>query len=153
VLRLGIALPERFTGEVLALDVRGSFVGLGQTARIEHGPGTATLRHTAVMLDAVVRFMPRRRVQPFVSLGGGVLALDVAGDAADPYLNSSRRTLSGLVNVSGGLWLQPVRGFGLSLEGQLIEAWSKTVVRITNQDAAEVAAPLLLLSASLMVEF
>ncbi len=153
VLRLGVALPERLTGEVLAIDVRGGFVGLGQTARIEHGPGAATLRHTAVGLDAVVRFLPRRRVQPFVSLGGGVLALDVAGDAPDPYRNSSKRTLSGLVNASGGLWLQPLAGVGLSVEGQLMDAWSKTIVRIAGQDAAEVAAPLLLVSAGLMAEF
>jgi hypothetical protein len=111
------------------------------------------LRHTAVSLDAVVRFMPRRRVQPFVSLGGGMLALDVAGDAPAPLLNSSTRTLSGLVEASAGIWLQPLRGIGLALEGQLMNAWSKTIVRITNEEAAEVAAPLLLMSAGLMVEF
>jgi hypothetical protein len=153
VLRLGVALPERWTGEILALDVRAGFVGLGRTARIEHGPGAATLRHTAATLDAVVRFLPRRRVQPFVSLGGGLLALDVAGDARDPYRNESARTLSGLLNASGGIWLQPVSGVGLALEGQLLDAWSKTVVRIAGRDAAEVAAPLLLLSGGLMAEF
>jgi hypothetical protein len=153
VLRLGVALPERWTGEILAIDLRGGFVGLGSAARIEHGLGAATLRHTAVSLDVVVRFLPRRRVQPFVSLGGGMLALDVAGDAPDPFLNSSTRTLSGLVEASGGIWLQPIRGIGLVLEGQLMNAWSKTVVRISNQEAAEVAAPLLLVSAGLMVEF
>jgi hypothetical protein len=153
VLRLGVALPERWTGDVLAIDVRGGFVGLGGASRVEHGPGAATVRHTAVSLDAVMRFLPKRRVQPFVSLGGGALVLDVAGDAPDPLRNSSARTVSGLVNVSGGLWLQPIRGFGLVLEGQLLDAWSKTVVRIVGEDAAEVAAPLLLLSAGLMAEF
>lgn len=153
VLRLGIALPERWTGEVLAIDLRGGFVGLGQPARVTHGPGAAKLRHTTIGIDAVMRFMPARQVQPFVSLGAGMLALDVAGDAPDPYRNESERTLSGLVNVSAGLWLQPVAGFGLVLEGQLMNAWSKTVVRIAGEDAAEVAAPLLLLSAGLMVEF
>jgi hypothetical protein len=153
VLRLGVALPEHWTGDVLALDVRGGFIGLGRAARIEHGAGSASLRHTAVGLDAVVRFLPKRRVQPFVSLGGGFLAVDVAGTAHEPYRNTSERTISGLVSASGGLWLQPVKGFGLALEGQLIDAWSKTVVRIAGEDAAEVAAPLLLLSAGLMVEF
>ena len=153
VLRLGVALPERWTGEILAIDLRGGFVGLGGAARVQHGQAAATWRHTAVSLDAVMRFMPRRRVQPFVSLGGGMLALDVAGDAPDPLLNSSTRTLSGLIEASAGIWLQPLRGIGLALEGQLMNAWSKTVVRITNQEAAEVAAPLLLVSAGLMVEF
>lgn len=153
VLRLGVALPERWTGDVLAIDVRGGFIGLGRAARIEHGPGSASLRHTAVELDAVVRFLPQRRVQPFLSLGGGFLAVDVTGTAPEPYRNTSRRTLSGLVTASAGLWLQPARGIGLALEGQLLDAWSKTVVRIANEDAAEVAAPLLLLSAGLMVEF
>jgi hypothetical protein len=153
VLRLGVVLPERWTGEIVALDVRGSFIGLGRTARVERDPGAATLRHTIAGLDAVVRFLPHRRVQPFLSLGAGVLALDVAGDAPDPYRNASSRTLSGLLNASGGLWLQPLAGFGLVVEGQLMDAWSKTVVRIAGEDAAEVAAPLLLLSGGLMVEF
>jgi hypothetical protein len=153
VLRLGIVLPERWTGEIVAVDVRGGFMGLGGTARIERGPGAATLRHTIVGLDAVMRFLPHRRVQPFVSLGVGVLALDVAGDAPEPYRNASSRRLSGLVDASGGLWLQPLAGLGFVLEGQVMDAWSKTVVRIIGQDAAEVAAPLLLLSGGLMVEF
>lgn len=153
VLRLGVALPERWTGDVLALDVRAGFIGLGRAARIEHGAGSASLRHTAVELDAVVRFLPQHRVQPFVALGGGFLAVDVTGTAPEPFRNTSERTLSGLVSAGGGLWLQPVRGIGLALEGQLLDAWSKTVVRVAGEDAAEVAAPLLLLSAGLMVEF
>lgn len=153
VLRLGVALPEDWMPEVIALDLRGSFVGLGQAAHVERGPASASLRHTAVALDAVVRFLPKRRVQPFVALGGGLLALDVAGNAPEPYRNYSRRTLSGLVNASGGLWLQPFSGIGLAFEAQLLEAWSKTVVRIAEQDVAEVAAPLLLLSGGFMAEF
>jgi hypothetical protein len=153
VLRLGVALPERWTGDVLAVDVRGGFIGLGRAARVQHGAASATVRHTAVELDAVMRFVPKRRIQPFVSLGGGFLALDVVGTAPDPYRNSSKRTLTGLVTAGGGLWLQPALGIGLVLEGHLLNAWSKTVVRIAGEDAAEVAAPLLLLSSGLMVEF
>lgn len=153
VLRLGVALPESWTGDVLSVDVRGSFVGLGRAAKIEHGPGSASLRHTAVELDVVMRFLPHHGVQPFVSLGGGMLALDVAGEAPEPYRNDSARTLSGLVATSGGIWLKPTAHVGLALEGQLMSAWSKTVVRIAGEDAAEIAAPLLLLSAGLVAEF
>jgi hypothetical protein len=153
VLRLGVTLPERWTGDVLSVDVRGSFVGLGRAAKIKHGPGSASLRHTAVGLDLVMRFLPQQSVQPFVSLGGGMLALDVTGEAPEPYRNESERTLSGLLTASGGIWLKPTSSVGLALEGQLVSAWSKTVVRIAGEDAAEVAAPLLLLSAGLMAEF
>jgi hypothetical protein len=153
VLRLGVTLPERWTGDVLAVDVRSGFIGLGRAARVEHGGGSASLRHTALELDAVMRFLPKRHLQPFVSLGGGFLALDVAGTAPEPYRNSAQRTFSGMVTAGGGLWLQPALGIGLVLEGRLLNAWSKTVVRISGEDAAEVAAPLLLLSAGLMVEF
>jgi hypothetical protein len=153
VLRLGVALPEAWTDEVVGIDIRGNFVGLGRAARIEHGQGAATIRHTLAVLDAVVRFMPERRVQPFLALGGGFLALDVAGDAPEPYRNDSARTLSGLVTASAGTWLQPARGVGLVLEGQLLEAWSKTVVRIAGEEAGQVAAPLVLLSGGLMVGF
>jgi hypothetical protein len=153
VLRLGVALPEHWTGDVLSVDVRGSFVGLGRAAKIEHGPGAAKVRHTAVEMDLVMRFLPHRSVQPFVSLGGGMLALDVTGEAPEPYRNDSARTLSGLLTASGGIWLKPTSTVGLALEGQLVSAWSKTVVRIAGEDAAEVASPLLLLSAGLMAEF
>jgi hypothetical protein len=153
VLRLGVALPERWTGPSLALDVRGGFVGLGRAARIEHGAGSARLRHTAVGLDAVMRFLPQSRLQPWLSLGGGALALDVAGTAPEPYRNAAERTVSGLVSAGAGLWLQPVSGVGIALEAQLMNAWSKTVVRIAGEDAAEVAAPLMLLSCGAMAEF
>jgi hypothetical protein len=153
VLRLGVALPEGWTGQVLALDVRGSFVGLGRSAHIKHGAGSASLRHTALGLDAVMRFLPEAHVQPWLSLGGGALVLDVAGTAPEPYRNDSARTVSGMVSASAGLWLQPISGFGLAFEAQLMNAWSKTVVRIAGEDAAEVAAPLLLLSGGAMVEF
>jgi hypothetical protein len=153
VLRLGVALPERWTGEVLAVDVRAGFVGLGRAAHIHHGPGSASLRHTAIGLDAVMRFLPKGRAQPFVSLGGGMLALDVAGEAPEPYRNDAERTLTGLVTFSGGIWLKPLESVGLVLEGQVMSAWSKTIVRIVGEDAAEVAAPLLLLSGGLMAEF
>lgn len=153
VLRLGVALPERWTGDALSVDVRGTFAGLGRTAHIEHGPGSASLRHTAINLDAVMRFLPSRSIQPFVSLGGGLLALDIAGDAPEPYRNDAQRTFSGLLTASGGVWLKPMASFGLVLEGQLMSAWSKTIVRIAGEEAAEVASPLLLLSAGLMVEF
>lgn len=153
VLRLGVSLPKRWTGPILALDVRGGFVGLGRAAHIEHGASSATLRHTAVGLDAVMRFLPESRVEPWLSLGGGLLALDIAGTAPEPYRNASERTLSGLVSAGAGLWLQPVSGFGIALEAQLMNAWSKTIVRIAGEDAAEVAAPLMLLSCGAMVEF
>jgi hypothetical protein len=153
VLRLGLVLPERWTGPVLALELRGGFVGLGRAARIEQGPAAATVRHTAANLDAVMRFLPKMAVQPWLSLGAGFLALDVAGVAPDPYRNHATRTLSGLVAASAGLWLRPLPNFGLALEGQLMNAWSKTVVRIAGEDAGEVAAPLLLLSSGAMVEF
>jgi hypothetical protein len=153
VLRLGVALPERWTGGVLAIDARGGFIGLGSAAEVRSSRGSASLRHTALELDAVVRFLPRGRVQPLVSLGGGFLSVDVAGTAPAPFRNRSERTLSGLVTTGAGLWLQPRRGIGLLVEGHLLSAWSKTVVRIAGEDAAEVAAPLLLLSAGVMVEF
>jgi hypothetical protein len=153
VLRLGVGLPERFTGDRVAIEARGSFAGLGEAARIERGPVAAKLRHTIFGLDAVARFFPKGPVQPFVALGAGLLVLDVVGDAPEPYRNSASRTRSGLVNAGGGVWLQPLPGFGVTLEGQVLGAWSKTVVRIVSEDAGEVAAPLLLLSGGLMVQF
>lgn len=153
VVRLGVGLPGRVTGEVMALDVRSGFLGLGRTARVELGERAATIRHTAATLDVVARFLPDHGVQPFVTLGGGLLSIDVAGDAPEPYRNASARTFSGLLAASGGVWLEPVHGFGLALEGQVLDAWSKTIVRISGQNAAEIAAPLLLLSAGLVAEF
>ncbi len=153
VARLGVALPERLTGETLAIDLRGSFLGLGQAAHVRRAPGSASLRHTLASVDAVMRFLPKGRAQPFLSLGGGALAVDVAGVAPEPYRTASARTWSGVVTTGAGAWLQPLPGLGLSLEAQLVNAWSKTIVRIRGVEVAEVAAPLLVLSAGLMVGF
>ena len=153
VVRLGVALPEQWTFGICTVDVRGSFVGLGGDARVEHGSAAATVRHTALGLDAVLRFLPRTSVQPFVTLGAGLLVLEIDGDAPAPYRNTSSRTLSGLISTGGGLLLQPLPGFGVIVEGQLMNAWNKNVVRITGEAAAEVAAPLLLLSGGLRAAF
>jgi hypothetical protein len=153
VLRFGVALPQGWLGDAMALDLRGTFIGLGGAAHVRAEKGSASVRHSAATLDMVMRFLPRRGVQPFVSLGGGVLALDVAGEASPPYSNEAARTVSGLVATSCGVWLKPMRSFGLVLEAQLLSAWSKTVVRIAGEEASDVAAPLALGSAGLMLEF
>jgi len=153
VLRLAGTLPQHWTGESLVIDLRGSFVGLGRAARIEQGSDAATVRHSIIGFDAVARFLPRGVAQPFLSFGSGLLILDVMGDATDPARNASDHVTSGLVSIGGGLWLEPFEGFGIVLEGQLMSAWSKTVLRIAAENAAEIGAPLLLLSSGLVAEF
>ena len=55
--------------------------------------------------------------------------------------------------VGAGLWLEPFPGASCSLEGNLMAAWSKTVVRVNEEDIAEVGAPMGLLSLTLGAVF
>jgi hypothetical protein len=92
-------------------------------------------------------------VQPQLSLGNGFYTIEVTGNAVAPYTENQKRTWSGLTKVGAGLWLEPFPGGACTLEAELMAAWSKTVVRMNEEEVAEAGAPMGLLSLSLGAVF
>jgi hypothetical protein len=135
------------------IDLRGSVGTAGSEFVVESSPGSARVHQSFGNLDVVARFVPTSPVQPLLSLGGGAYAVDVQGEAPQEYSRHGERTWSGMMSAGAGLWVGPLSGLACVLEGQVMSAWSKTVVRIHEDEAAEAGAPMLLLSGGVMAVF
>jgi hypothetical protein len=152
--RLGLSLPESWLGGApLTLDLRGSIGAPGSEYVVEQEPASASVHQAFGSLDLVVRFVPTSVVQPLLSLGSGAYAVDVQGDAPREYGRHGERTWSGISSVGAGIWAEPFSGVACVAEGQLMAAWSKTIVRLREEEVAEAGAPMLLLSAGVMAVF
>lgn len=142
--RISVGLFESALSALpLSLRTRLS-VGVGAPRGVVSGARSADTRQSFGTLDILVRFAPGSAVQPFLSLGGGVYALDVKGDAAAPYLNHTRRTWSGQNTVGAGLSLSPIKAVTLVLDAALMDAWSETVLQFGSQDVIHQGAPIAL---------
>lgn len=154
ILRLGVSLPESWLGSApLGIDLRGSVGAPSSAHAVESDPGSARVNQAFGNLDVVVRFAPTLPVQPMLSLGSGAYVVDVQGEAPVEYSRTGRRTWSGMTSVGTGLWLSPFEGVACVFEGQLMAAWSKTVVRLHREEVAQAGAPMVLLSAGAMAVF
>ncbi len=154
IARVGASIPEAAIGDPpLTVDLRLSASAMGSEPEIENSVGVVSAQQGYATVDAVIRFLPSLVVQPLLSVGNGFYTVAVDGDAVAPYEPHQSRTWSGLTSVGAGLWLEPFHGASCSLEANLMAAWSKTVVRVNEQDIAEAGAPMGLLSLSLGAVF
>jgi hypothetical protein len=62
-------------------------------------------------------------------------------------ISRSADTWSAVSGGGGGLFVQPSSGVAIVLSGELLTAWSRTIVNIAEQRVASAGAPLLLLTA------
>jgi hypothetical protein len=154
IARVGASIPEAAIGDPpLTIDLRLSASGMGGQPEIANAAGVVSAQQGYATVDAVIRFLPSLVVQPLLSVGNGFYTVAVDGRAVAPYEPHETRTWSGLTAVGAGLWLEPFPGASLSLEANLMAAWSKTVVRVNDNDVAEAGAPMGLLSLSLGAVF
>jgi hypothetical protein len=154
IARVGASIPEAAIGDPpLTIDLRLSASGMGGEPEISNQAGVVSAQQGYATVDAVIRFLPSLVVQPLLSVGNGFYTVAVDGRAVAPYEPHETRTWSGLTAVGAGLWLEPFPGAALSLEANLMAAWSKTVVRVNDRVIAEAGAPMGLLSLSLGAVF
>lgn len=147
VLRVGGRLPEPWFGEgTPAVDVLASFAAFGGELRMRRPAGEARVKQTLGSLSVVARFAPERVVQPLLLVSSGVYGVRVDGLAARGQ-SRAEDTWSAVSGGGGGLLLQPVEGIALVLSGELLAAWSRTIVNIAEQRVASAGAPLLFLTA------
>lgn len=136
----------------LALDLR-----LGGGFGIERGliyrGQRSGVQQSFGMLEAVVRFAPRSRVQPFLAVGGGAYRVVVEGEAPAPFENHRSRTWSALNSVGAGLRFEPFSGATLVLDATLMDVWSKTIVRFGPENVVQIGVPVALFGATAGVVF
>jgi hypothetical protein len=147
VVRLGGRLPASWFGEQApAVDVLANFAAFGGERRLRQRAGEARVKQTLGTLSVAARFLPQQVVQPFVSLSSGIYGVRVDGLAASG-VSRAADTWSAVSGGGAGLLLQPTEGIAFVLSGELLAAWSRTIVNIAEQRVASVGAPVLLLTA------
>jgi hypothetical protein len=99
------------------------------------------------------RLLPTSAVQPMLSVSSGAYRMAWAGRAEAPSTANQGSTWSGVSGAGAGVWLQPTGGFALTLQGEALSAWSRTVVRLEGEPAASAGSPMALVSASLVGVF
>jgi hypothetical protein len=147
VVRLGGRLPASWFGEQApAVDVLANFAAFGGERRLRRLAGEARVKQTLGTLSIAARFLPEQVVQPFVSVSSGIYGVRVDGLAANG-VSRAGDTWSAVSGGGAGLLLQPTEGIAFVLSGELLAAWSRTIVNIAEQRVASVGAPVLLLTA------
>jgi hypothetical protein len=152
VIRASVRIPT--SAEIpISFHGRLSAASFGTANVVQINALTADVKQSFGTLDAVVKLWPQAIFQPMFTFGGGVYTVDVDGEANAPYVNHAERTWSGLANAGLGLWIEPATGIACVLEAQLLTAWSKTIVRLGDQEAAELGVPMGFFSAGLLGVF
>jgi hypothetical protein len=149
VARLGATLPASwFRRAPLSLDVVLAAAAFGGTVRTRHEADAATLRQGVGTLTIAARFVPTFFVQPMVTASTGAYRVAWAGSATAPRVADAGRTWSGVSGGGAGLWIQPTGGFAATLQGEVLAAWSRTVLRFGGEPVASAGSPMLLVSAA-----
>jgi len=149
LVRVGASLPSFWFRRVpLSIDLMATGAAFGSAVRTNHEADSATLRQGLATFSVAARFAPTSAVQPLIFGSTGAYRAAWAGSAEAPRIANSGRTWSGISGGGAGVWLQPTGGFALSLQGEVLSAWSKTVVRFEGESAASAGSPMVLVSAT-----
>lgn len=154
IVRVGASLPSFwFRRAPIAVDLVLAGAAFGSAARTEREGSAATMRQSLATFSVTARIAPTSAVQPMVSVSSGAYRMAWAGSAEAPLTAKEGHTWSGLSGAGAGVWLQPTGGFALTLQGEVLSAWSRTVVRLEGERAATAGSPMALVSASLVGVF
>jgi len=146
VLRAGGRLPQEWFGAgAPAFDVLASVAAFGGEVRIARPAGEARVKQTLATFGVSARFLPSQVAQPFLVASSGAYGVRVDGLGADG-VGRSADTWSALSGGGGGLFLQPSRGVAIVLSGEMLAAWSHTIVNVAGQRAASAGASVLFLT-------
>jgi hypothetical protein len=133
--------------------MRATAAGLGTRARVQAQSGWADLAEQFGLIEAGVRLRPRRRLQPFFSLGAGAQHISAEGRKWPSLLYYQGQTAGRwafLADAGAGLRLSLVHHFEVALEVHAQLAQPYPVVRFLGAQAATSGRPDLLPSLTLI---
>ena len=147
IVRVQRGLGERFVARV-------TLAGLGTPAHLDTpSGGTADVSQQFGIVEAAARFRVGRRIQPFASLGAGVLHVSAVGQASLPYQGLSQDRWSAVADAGAGVRLRLARRFELALEAHAQVASPYPLIRFIDTEVARegrLARPTLLGSLTLL---
>ena len=142
--RLGLRLTARS-------QLRLSVAGLGSLPVVSNVYGTATVSQTMALLELGLALGSDQRIQPLLSLGGGVLNVAVAGTGDTPYEGLKSRQWSAAVDAGAGLAVALGSRAALISEIHALLASPHPVVRFIDTKAATIGNPTLMFTLTLRV--
>jgi hypothetical protein len=142
--RLGLRLSARS-------QLRLSVAGLGSRPVVRNVHGTATVSQTMALVEFGLALGIHQRVQPLLSLGGGVLHVAVAGTGDTPYEGLKSQQWSAAGDAGAGLAVALGSRVALSSEIHALLAVPHPVVRFIDTKAATIGNPTLMLTLTLRV--
>jgi hypothetical protein len=142
-------------GRPSAIGVRLGASGFGPTAEVTASEGSAQIDRIVVALELVHFFRAQRRVQPFVSVGGGWQEIRVHGvsDAPDLGHPHDGQSSSFLALAGGGVALSFASGLFVLLEVAGTLYRPDVVVQIGPTDAAHFGGEGLIMDGGLLARF
>lgn len=125
-------------GRPSKLVLRVTASGFGPPVEISRPEGTAQLDRIRMTFEVGHYFRSRRRVQPFVTLGGGWQEIRVHGTSVMPMLGPAHdgQAFSGLIAGGGGVAVSFASGLFVVLEAQATLYWPQLMVQIGQATSA-----------------
>jgi len=120
---------------------------------LERSAGSAHVRQTLLVAQALIRFLPRAPVQPLLSAGMGAFNVRVRGETDAPYTSASESTWTAATTFGAGLWVQPSGNAVWLVEAQGLAAWSATDVHVDQTRIASLGFPAFLLGTSIVARY
>jgi hypothetical protein len=131
--------------------LRLSVAGLGSRPVVRNVYGTATVSQTMALLELGLALGIDQRIQPRLSLGGGVLNVAVAGTGDTPYEGLKSQQWSAAFDAGAGLAVALGSRAALISEIHALLASPHPVVRFIDTKAATIGNPTLMFTLTLRV--
>jgi hypothetical protein len=135
---------------LLALEVerprfaaRLAVAGLGPSATVETGAGSARIRQALGLAELVLSRTLGGRVEVSAAAGAGALRVAVDGAGAPGFQGASATVWSPVGGAGGGLGLALTRRVRLALEARVLATATAAAVRIDGEEVARVGRPVL----------
>jgi hypothetical protein len=130
--------------------MRLALAGLGTRSLVEKPSGSAEVAEQFGLIEAGVRLRPRRRLQPFFSLGAGARHTTVEGRASSPYQGQSAAGWAFVADAGAGIRVSLSSRFETALELHAQLAQPYPVIRFLSSQVATSGRPDLLLTLTLI---
>jgi hypothetical protein len=146
---LPVGRLERAFGNRLC--VRLAFAGLGTTAHVTAPQGSADVSQNVLLAEAVVRFRHGRRLEPLLSLGGGVMWLNVDGQQMSPNQGVSSMHWAAVGDLGIGMRI-PLRHrrFEIGLEAHALLSQPYLSVQYFGQQIGIAGQPTVMVTLTLL---
>ena len=131
--------------------LRFGVAALGSRPTVTTSIGSASVNQAFGLLEAGLAFRAGRRLQPLVTVGGGALRVDEAGQGVPPFQGVEAGRFAAVVDGGIGLQARLAPNVALAAEAHGLVAFPHPTIRFVDTTAATIGRPALVEVLSLVV--